>query len=207
VAMEERDCLIDSQNEFLMTPDSLDRLANMHGDVLDSARAVYWRRVGDAGVDPSRPVFVDKMPLNTVLLCLVAKLFPHAKILFALRDPRDVVLSCFRRRFGMTAQMYELITLKGAAEYYDAVMRLGRIYRDKLGLDMHDLRYEAMVAGMETEMRAVCTFLGMEWDDAMHNFATRAHERSIDTPSAAQVSLAPVLPLLKNWLAYYGYSD
>ena len=55
------------------------------------------------------------MPLNTVLLPLVAKLFPDAKILFALRDPRDVVLSCFRRRFGMSPQMYDFLTLEGAA--------------------------------------------------------------------------------------------
>ena len=46
-----------------------------------------------AATIPSKPVFVDKMPLNAVFLPLIAKLFPAARILFALRDPRDVVLS------------------------------------------------------------------------------------------------------------------
>lgn len=223
-AMEERDCLIDGAEEFLMTPDGLGRLAAMCGDELASFREAYWRRVKEAGVEPTRPVFVDKMPLNSVLLCLVAKLFPRAKILFALRDPRDVVLSCFRRRFGMTAQMYELITLEGAARYYDAVMRLFLVYREKLGLDIHDLRYEAMVADIEKQMRAVCDFLEIEWDEAMRGFAERARGRSIDTPSAAQVSrglytqgahqwqryaahLAPVMPLLEPWVTQYGYSE
>lgn len=223
VSMEERDCLIDSEREFL-TPDGLDRLANMHGNDLAAAREAYWRRVEEAGVMPSAPVFVDKMPLNTVLLCLIAKLFPQAKILFALRDPRDVVLSCFRRRFVMTAQMYELATLDSAAKYYDAVMQLAQRYREKLALDIHELRYEAMVADMETEMRAVCAFLSIEWDDAMRDFAARARQRGIDTPSAAQVSrglytqgagqwrsyaaqLAPVMPLLEPWLVRYGYTE
>jgi tetratricopeptide (TPR) repeat protein len=223
-AMEERDCLIDAQNEFLATPEGLERLQNMHGDELDAAREAYWQRVSEANITPSTPVFVDKMPLNTVLLCLVAKLFPQAKILFALRDPRDVVLSCFRRRFGMNAQMYELITQKGAAQYYDAVMRLADIYRKKLGLDIHDLRYEAMVADLKTEMRGVCDFLGLPWDDSLRDFADRAKARSIDTPSAAQVArglytqgagqwqhyavqMAPILPLLALWLSYFGYSD
>jgi hypothetical protein len=196
----------------------------MQGGDLIAARDAYWRRVGEAGVSPSAPVFVDKMPLNTVLLCLIAKLFPRAKILFALRDPRDVVLSCFRRRFVMTAQMYELITLESAAKYYDAVMRLAQCYRENLGLDIHDLRYEAMVADMETEMRAVCAFMGIEWDEAMRDFAGRARKRGIDTPSAAQVSrglytqgagqwqryaaqLAPVMPLLDPWRARYGYTE
>jgi hypothetical protein len=191
---------------------------------LTAAREAYWQRVEEAGVTPSTPVFVDKMPLNTVLLCLIAKLFPQAKILFALRDPRDVVLSCFRRRFVMTAQMYELVTLESAAKYYDAVMRLAERYREKLDLDVHALRYEAMVADMETEMRAVCAFMGIAWDESMRDFASRARQRGIDTPSAAQVSrglytqgagqwqryamqLAPVMPLLSPWLTRYGYSE
>jgi tetratricopeptide (TPR) repeat protein len=223
VSMEERDCLIDAEREFL-TPDGLSRLAGMQTADLAAAREAYWRRVEEAGVAPSAPVFVDKMPLNTVLLCLIAKLFPQAKILFALRDPRDVVLSCFRRRFVMTAQMYELITLEGAAKYYDAVMQLAERYREKLGLDIHELRYEAMVADLEIQMRAVCTFMNIEWDEAMRDFASGAKKRGIDTPSAAQVSrglytqgagqwqryaaqLAPVLPLLDPWLTRYGYTE
>ncbi len=223
VSMEERDCLIDAEREFL-TPDGLDRLANMQDGDFAVAREAYWRRVEEAGVVPSAPVFVDKMPLNTVLLCLIAKLFPQAKILFALRDPRDVVLSCFRRRFVMTAQMYELITLESAAKYYDAVMQLANRYREKLDLDIHELRYEAMVTDFETQMRAVCAFMGIEWDEAMRDFAGRGRKRGIDTPSAAQVSrglytqgvgqwqryaaqLAPVMPLLDPWLARYGYTE
>jgi tetratricopeptide (TPR) repeat protein len=223
VSMEERDCLIDAERAFL-APDGLDRLANMRHTDLTAAREAYWQRVEEAGVTPSTPVFVDKMPLNTVLLCLIAKLFPQAKILFALRDPRDVVLSCFRRRFVMTAQMYELVTLESAAKYYDAVMRLADRYREKLDLDVHALRYEAMVADMETEMRAVCAFMGIAWDESMRDFASRARQRGIDTPSAAQVSrglytqgagqwqryamqLAPVMPLLSPWLTRYGYSE
>ncbi len=71
-------------------------------------RARYWKRVAENGVTPDRKVFVDKMPLNVIHLGLIARLFPAAKILFALRDPRDVVLSCFRRRLVMTAHMYGL---------------------------------------------------------------------------------------------------
>ncbi|MBS0275206.1 MAG: sulfotransferase [Proteobacteria bacterium] len=223
VSMEERDCLIDAEKEFL-TPDGLDRLGGIGSGDLAAARQSYWRRVEEAGITLSAPVFVDKMPLNTVLLCLVAKLFPQAKILFALRDPRDVVLSCFRRRFVMTAQMYELITLEGAAKYYDAVMQLAERYREKLGLNIHELRYETMVADLETQVRAVCAFMGIEWDGAMRDFASRARKRGIDTPSAAQVSrglytqgvgqwqryaaqLAPVMPLLGPWLTRYGYTE
>ena len=78
-------------------------------------------------------VFVDKHPLNTLKLPLIARLFPDAKILFARRDPRDVVWSCYRRRFAMSGSAYQLLTLPGAAGYYDAAMRIAEQLEPALG--------------------------------------------------------------------------
>lgn len=223
-AMEERDCLSAAFEDFIMAEGGLDRLASLSGSALDPWRKAYWKFAAECGFVPSRRVFIDKMPLNTVLLPLVAKLFPQAKILFALRDPRDVVLSCFRRRFGMSAQMYEFLTLKGAAAYYDRVMSLAGIYRDLLALDTHVLRYEDMVADFEGETRKACSFLGLEWDEGMRGFAAATRARNIDTPSAAQVArglytqgagqwrawraqLQPVLSVLAPWCAKFGYEE
>src|SRR6185312_2225325 len=122
-AMEERACLEDSAVAFFGGNADLDRLAMLSDAGLESWRQAYWKRVAEAGSTPSSPVFVDKMPLNAVFLPLIAKLFPHAKIILALRDPRDVVLSCFRRRFAMNPGMYEFTTLETSAAYYAAVMR------------------------------------------------------------------------------------
>jgi tetratricopeptide (TPR) repeat protein len=222
--MEERDCLIDAAAEFIVPPDGLARLSSAGESELGEFRNSYWKRVAESGFTPHGSVFVDKMPLTTVILCLVAKLFPQAKILFAVRDPRDCVLSCFRRRFGMTPQMYQLLTLEGAAGYYDAVMTLGEIYRDALALDRVDLRYEDLVADFEAETRRVCAFLGVDWREEMHAFAEKTRARDVNTPSAAQVArglftsgagqwrsyrheMAPVLPKLAPWVARFGYAQ
>lgn len=221
-AMPERDCLIDAVNDFILTPGGLDRLASLDEDAIARYRASYLQRVSDFGITSSRQVFVDKLPLNAVLLCLVAKLFPDAKILFALRDPRDCVFSCFRRRFGMTAQMYELLTLDGAARYYDAVMTLSAAYKESLDLDTYYLRYEDLVADFDEQIERACAFLGIEWSDAMRDFAAKTRAVDINTPSAAQVArglynygvnqwrryneqLAPVMPILAPWVAHFGY--
>lgn len=223
-AMPERDCLLDAAYDFMVPEGGLDRFLRLDEDALAKYRALYWQRVAEHGLAPSKPVFVDKMPLNAVLLCLVAKLFPDAKILFAQRDPRDVVLSCFRQRFGLTPQMFELLTLPGAAAYYDSVMRLCDLYRAKLGLALHDVRYESMVTHFEDEVRSVCAFLGVAWNDSMKDFAARARAKDVNTPSAAQVArglyskgigqwrryadeLAPALPALAPWVARLGYAE
>ncbi|WP_424315559.1 sulfotransferase, partial [Haloferula sp.] len=39
------------------------------------------------------------MALNSIEIGLIACLFPEARIIFALRDPRDVCLSCFQQTF------------------------------------------------------------------------------------------------------------
>ena len=222
-SMEERECLMEAAEEYVFPPGGLDRLAALPEPALEAWRDAYWQQVGEAGHSAAKPVFIDKMPLNTLLLCLVAKLFPGAKILFALRDPRDVVLSCFRRRFRMNAPMYELLTLPGAANYYDVTMQLAELYREKLGLAIFDARYEALVTDFDREIDRLCVFLGVERDEGMQRFAENAKRRGSATPSAPQVArdlythgmeqwrryaaeLAPVMPVLVPWVSRFGYS-
>jgi hypothetical protein len=222
--MEERTCLMDSAAEFFGSDAGLDRLASLGEGELDHWRARYWQRVAESGVVPSRPVFVDKMPLNAVFLPLIAKLFPHARILFALRDPRDVVLSCFRRRFALNAGMYEFTRLDSAAAYYAAVMRLMQVYCEKLPLETVQARHESLVADFAGEARRLCGFLGLDYCDEMGGFARRARTQNIDTPSSAQLAgglsttglaqwrryareLEPVFPVLAPFVTQFGYPE
>ena len=115
---------MESVQQFMQRPEDLERLSLAGPETLEALRASYWRLAAGAGVDVAGKLFVDKYPLNTLKLPVIARLFPDAKILFACRDPRDVVLSCFRHRFKMNAPIYELLSVESAARYYDAVMQL-----------------------------------------------------------------------------------
>jgi len=222
VSLEEKDCFAPDTAAYLTEPGGLERLAQIAPRDAGRQRDHYWSQVRKHGVEPRGKVFIDKMPLSSIALPVIAKLFPNARILFALRDPRDVVLSCFRRRFGMNPSMYELLTLEGAAAFYDAVMRLSERYRELLPLPRHVVRHERLVGDFEATMREVCDFVGLEWDSAMTHFAAKARTRGISTPSAAQVArglnregqgawrryrdqMAPVLPLLEPWVRRFGY--
>ncbi len=223
-AMEERTCLEDAAVAFFGANSDLDRLAMLSESDLDYWRQAYWKRVDEAGCAPATPVFIDKMPLNAVFLPLIARLFPHARIILALRDPRDVALSCFRRRFAMNPGMYEFTTLETSAAYYAAVMRLMEIYRGKLALDLMESRHEDLVADFDHEAGRLCDFLGISWRPEMRGFAARAAAQTIDTPSGAQVArglshaglqqwrryaaeLEPVLPVLAPFVRRFGYPE
>jgi Flp pilus assembly protein TadD len=223
VTLEERDPAGDAVLAFTPQARKLRALAEASEQTLDEYRERYWQNVGKHGVDPQGKIFIDKGPIYTVKLPVLTKLFPKAKILFAIRDPRDVVLSCFRRRFGINPTTYEFLTLEGTARFYDAVMRLAEIYRDKLPLDVYELRHESLVDDFDGQTRRLCDFMGLTWDDAMRRFSDRSKKGAISTVSAPQIArglnregigqwrryaeqLGPVLPILQPWVEKFGYS-
>lgn len=223
VHLEERETFPDLVPRFLTNRDDLEKLANLRGSDLAQARDLYWARVNSFGADYKGKVFIDKQPLNTFNLPLIAKLFPDAKILFAVRDPRDVVFSAYRRHFEVNPTTFEFLQLEDAGRFYDVVMRLADTCREKLPLDLHEHRYEEMVADFDETVRKVCNFLRIEWTDSMRDFGRKAQEREIRSPSAGQVrrglygdgvgqwrkyksELAPLLPILAHWVNRFGYS-
>jgi hypothetical protein len=224
VSLEEIDHLSAATPGWLDNDAALRRLATLDAATAEVARAQYWRRVEASvpGGVAGRTV-VDKLPLHSVALPVIAKLFPDAKILLALRDPRDVVLSCFRRRFQINAAMFEFLTLDGAAAYYDQVMRLVQRCREIMPLAMREVRHETLVRDFDAEVGAVLAFLGLDWDPAVRDFAARIGGR-FRTPSDVQltrgltdsgigqwcryaVHLAPVLPVLAPWVERFGYEQ
>jgi tetratricopeptide (TPR) repeat protein len=223
-ALQEQSLLHESVRDLLSSEEGRARLSALNEDDAEGYREHYWRRVAERGLNLHGKVFIDNNPLNTMKLLLVARLFPDAKILFAVRDPRDVVLSCFRSSFAMSPAMYEFLDLERAARFYDAVMRLGRSCREDLGLEWRDHRHEALVRNFESELAELCDFLSVEKVPAMSDFAELAKKRKIATRSAAQVRrglsqdgigtwrsyekrLAPVLPVLRPWVETFGYES
>jgi tetratricopeptide (TPR) repeat protein len=222
VTLEEQEALNAGVRRYLRDPNDLSALATASEAELGEMRAAYWRAVREAGCEVAGKVFVDRYPLNTLKLPLIAKLFPDAKILFALRDPRDVVWSCYRRRFQMSAPMYQFLTLPGAAALYDATMTFKTRFDAVAGLDQCAIHHEALLADFEGEVKAICGFIGLEWRDGMRDVAARTGDRAIATPSTAQLArglstdgvgqwrrhadrMGPALETLAPWVERLGY--
>jgi Flp pilus assembly protein TadD len=221
-ALEEQPTLAKAENEFLRSAEGVQRLASLDPEAAARYRRIYWNTVANTGGAPEGKLFVDKMPMSSISLPVVAKLFPGAKVLFARRDPRDVILSCFRRAFKPNVATYAMLTLEGGARLYDGVMRLTDVYRKALPIEVYEVRYERLVADFEGEARAIFDFLGLEWSPQVNEFAAKAATRTVKTPSAIQVrrgiyregagqwrryrdQLAPVLPMLAPWIEPKGY--
>lgn len=223
--LEERDTLLDAASELLSGEAAFARWADLPDREIERLRERYWQRVRTAlPGPPGTPVFVDKQPLNAVLLPLIHRLFPAAKIILVLRDPRDVVLSCYQQRFSMNVAMYQLLRLDSACAYYDRVMHLVEVSRGKLPLRLHTLKYEDLIATFDQTVRGLLGFLELAWSEQVAGFAETARKRTIATPSDVQVVrplyasargkwqhyrefLEPCLPALAPWVRSFGYED
>jgi tetratricopeptide (TPR) repeat protein len=223
VAMDERELLSEPANTFLRDEASFAKLASLGPREIEQWRNGYWHSVAAAGFQVAGKAFVDKMPFNSVRLPLIARLFPDAKVVFAVRDPRDVVLSCFRRRFDLTPFSFEFLRVEDCAHFYASVMTLAFRYRERLPLRVGDFRYEDVVGNFEPTIRRVCDFIGINWQESMRDFAAAAGVIDPLSASASQVrrglygdavgqwrryreQLAPATTILKPWIEKFGYS-
>ncbi len=190
-------------------------------------RDAYWQRVStDLGKSPA-PVVIDKLPLNLVHVDALLALFPNARFLVMIRDPRDSVLSNFFQDYAPNDAMVQFTDLVRAAETYAQVMDLWLERRDALGDRWMEVRYEALAAGPESTeavLREVLDFLAVDWDDAVLHHHEAAAKRVITTPSRYDVArpvyahasgrwrrfqahLAPVLPILAPYVEVHRYAS
>jgi tetratricopeptide (TPR) repeat protein len=200
--LEERPLLKEIVEEHILPRGALPGLAKLSAAERLRYRALYQRHAEISPGYAQGRIIVDQSAFNTLHLPAIAALFPGAKVIFALRDPRDVVLSCFRRQFVPNVYTYELLSLPGAADFYDATMDYAQDARAKLPLQFHSLRNEDLVEDFEGEMRRLCAFLELEWDEGLAAFASRAGARASATPSATQVAKGINADSVGQWRHY-----
>jgi tetratricopeptide (TPR) repeat protein len=219
-ALEERPTLRETDLDWYDPPERLDQWARLPDDALQPYRQAYWRRVAVAKASGAATL-VDMDPLKGLKLPLIAKLFPQARIVVMRRDPRDVVLSCFRTVFAPTAAAYQFTSLEGVARHYDAMMRLQQDCFATLPLATFELRYPDLITDFDATTQALCDFTGVAWTEDLHRFDKTADRRGVSTASQTQVrrglydgrdqwrryadQLAPVLPILQPWIDAFGF--
>lgn len=202
----------------------LDRLATLDAHAVAALRGRYFEELDRLSSPPAGRLVIDKNPLSMIRIPLIHRLFPTAKIILAMRHPCDVVLSCYMQNFKPTEAMASFLDLPNASRTYDRIFQYWETCRSVFPIDVHMLRYEAMVADAGAATRPLFEFLGLEWQEAALDHQKTAAERGyIRTPSYAQVmepiyssasgrwkryesQMREVLPVLAPWVERYGYS-
>jgi tetratricopeptide (TPR) repeat protein len=195
---------------------------------LSSARVNVLRRHyiqalrDDLDADAAGKTLIDKNPSPTARLPLWLRVFPELRVLIALRDPRDVVLSCYFQNIPLNAANVNFLSLDRLARHYGDLMGIWLAVREWPGFAWIETRYEDIVADLPKEGRRVTEFLGLQWHPDQERFYVKSaakhlysptyqdvtrpvYQRSVARWRAYEKHLAPILPALEPFCRALGY--
>lgn len=164
-------------------------------------------------------MLLDKNPSRTIWLAAFLRVFPELRVLIALRDPRDIMVSLYFQ--NQTSTNY--LTWELLAQHYKKVMDVWLTVREWQGLVWLETRYEDIVADLQKEGSRVTDFLGLRWHENQTRFYQRNQEKPVMSTNYNAVSqplytravgrwkiyekhLAPVLPMLDFYCKIFGYA-
>ena len=202
-----------------------ERLDRLTPGQITELRTAYWNavwRVVGPEAREKRPKIIDKHPLRILDVGMINLLFPRAKIIVLIRDPRDCCVSCFFQNLGLTPVAARFMKLDTLGEIYATIMGFWVRIREMLTVDHLEIRYEDLVSDFEPNARRLVEFVGEEWSDDVLRFHEKAARRAINTPSYQAVTqkvntravgkwsryeshLGPLLPHLRPFIQTFGY--
>jgi hypothetical protein len=112
----------------------------------------------------SNPMPGDKTPANTQFIKLVKKQLPESKIIFLVRDPRDVMTSFLKVNEKYYSERFDFMLWrwKNSIDKYRSLSK-------KHPQDVHLLRYEDLVSDPQTEVDAITRFLDLQPEPGLLN--------------------------------------
>lgn len=151
-----------------------------------------WTRVANKYVreitrlaPPGAQRIVNKALGNNKLVGLLARLFPETRIIHAIRDPRDVAVSCFMGGFNNRLHAWTT-RIDWVARAWDQSMRMMEHWKQTLDVPILDVHYEKLVNDPDREFPRIIEFLGLDWDD--HCMEFHKSRRTVRTLSYDQVN-------------------
>jgi hypothetical protein len=178
-------------------------LSSLSPSRLAELRGRYWKSLlRETEGEDSADVLLDKNPSPTASLHLWLRVFPESKVLIALRDPRDVVLSCLFQNLALTPMNANFLSLERAVKHYQDLMDVWLRLRELGGFDWMETRYEDLVADVEKEGRRVTAFLGLDWHESQARSHEAARRQLIFSPTYSDVAKPVHNRAIGRWKHY-----
>jgi tetratricopeptide (TPR) repeat protein len=175
---------------------------------LNALRRLYLKalsvELGPAAVDK---VWVDKNPSPTGRLPLWLRVFPELRVLIALRDPRDVLLSCYFQNIPLNTTNVNFLSLERLAKHYADLMDIWLIVREWEGFAWIEIRYEDVIADVEKEGSKVTGFLGLSWHGQQVKFHEKSKRKQLYSPTYQDVTQPVYSRSVGRWRAYAKYLE
>jgi tetratricopeptide (TPR) repeat protein len=172
--------------------------------ILSELSADELRKMGELYIEETKhhrqgsTFFIDKMPNNFRHIALIKLILPNAKIIDARRHPMSCCFSGFKQLFGEGQQFsYDLTDI---GHYYRSYAELMDHWDKALPGHILRVQYEDVVADLETQVRRILDFCGLEFEQGCIDFYR--NKRAVRTPSSEQVRQPIYQSGLEQWRNY-----
>jgi tetratricopeptide (TPR) repeat protein len=152
--------------------------------------------------EPTARILLDKNPSPTMSLPFWLRVFPELKVIIALRDPRDVVISCFFLNIMLNATNVNFLSLERTVKHYQDLMDVWLRMRELGGFDWIETRYEDVVDHLETEGRRTTEFLGLAWNSGQARYHETARRKFLFAPTYHDVTQSVYRRAVGRWHRY-----
>jgi len=185
-----------------------DGLVTATPEQLRQSRSNYFRAMElSLGQPIAGRLLIDKNPSYTFLIPAFIRIVPEIKLLIALRDPRDVVLSCFMQNLPLNQVGAACLSLASTAEEYAALMGSWQTLKPQMCNPYLEVRYEDMVENLESVARKSLDFLGVAWDVKVLGFDEHARQKLVRSPTYADVTQPVYKRAVGRWHHYQKYLE
>jgi tetratricopeptide (TPR) repeat protein len=147
-------------------------------------------------------LLLDKNPSPTAWLHLWLRLFPELKVIIALRDPRDVTVSCYFQNLRLNAVNANFLSLERTVQHYADLMDAWLRLREIGGFDWIETRYEDVVADAGAEGRRATEFLGLAWDAQQAAFPESSRKKFVFSPTYHEATRPVYRRAVGRWKNY-----
>jgi hypothetical protein len=208
VSSEERDFigseLLKTITLFRPNTPILEVLNGVDATQIAVERQRYFRSMGYLLGEPvGDRLHLDKNPAYNFVIPILLRFFPEARLIVALRDPRDVVLSCYLRYLPLNAVSVRFLDIRRAAEHYSLNMQAWLRLREIVGVPWIQIRYEDVVADLAGQAHRALDTLGLAWDERVLKYRQRLSEdKKVTSPSYEAVAQPLYTRAIGRWKHY-----
>ncbi len=169
-------------------------------------------------------VHLDKNPTHTLFIPALVRLFPESQFLIALRDPRDVIVSCYFQYLPLNPTSVSYLTWESTIRRYALDMGVWLRLRERLEASSWlEVRYEDVVRDLPAAARRALAFLNLPWEETVLGYRERLTSKTVHSPTYLDVAqpvhgrpigrwknyapwLEPGLGKLERFVKEFGYT-
>ncbi len=135
-------------------------------------RTTYWKTLArSVATGNHSQLIIDANDYHCQHLGLISALFPDARLIFMIRDPRDMCIETFLNPpFKPNHLAAPFLDWNTAVRLYTAAVHHYQRLKESLSCRLFEIRFERLVFDPDTEIRRLLKFTGETWNPRLMGF-------------------------------------